>query len=200
VTDPREHLLRSAIRVSLFSVVWSLVVGTAAVVSGTIAGSLALIGFGLDSAVDGSASVVLVWRFRHERDTPEHAHRVEHLARRFIGITLYVIAVYIVVQAVRALVSHDGPSNTAVGDALATASILVLPGIAIVKFRLAAQLRSRALRGDGILTLAGAVLALVALVALFLNSEFGWWWCDAVAALLIALFLAREGRVALRAE
>ncbi len=189
----RRVLLRAAVRVSVFSVLWSIVIGAGALASGFVAGSLALVGFGLDSVIDSSASVVLVWRFGVESRDPERAERVERVAARVVGATLLVIALYIVVESVRALATHADPSNTAVGDAIAIASILVLPVVARVKLRLAARLGSRALRGDAVLTAAGAVLALVTLVALGFDDAFGWWWSDAVAALVIAALLATEG-------
>lgn len=202
MTDPhdsnsRASLVHAAIRVSLFSVFWSIVVGAAALVSGVSAGSLALVGFGLDSVIDSSASVVLVWRFRVERADALRAERVERVAERTIGITLVVIALYIVAGAVHALFSHSGPASTVVGDALAIASLLVLPALAIKKRAIARGLDSRALRGDSVLTAAGAVLALVTLGALMLNSALGWWWADSVAALLIAALLGREGLASL---
>lgn len=193
VHGKRGELLHAAVRVSVFSVCWSAVVGMGALFAGAVAGSLALVGFGLDSLIDSSASVVLVWRFRVERNAPLHAERVERTAARVVGATLLAIALYIVIESIRALVTRVEPSNTIVGDAIAIASLVVLPIVARVKFRLAARLGSPALRGDGVLTAAGAVLALVTLLALVLDNAFGWWWSDAVAALVIAALLATEG-------
>jgi divalent metal cation (Fe/Co/Zn/Cd) transporter len=97
------------------------------------------------------------------------------------------------VAAVAALANHSHPGHTAVGVALTAASVLVLPVLAQAKLRLAKQLESSALRGDGVLSLAGAALAAATLVSLLVESAFGWWWADAVAALLIAGTLLREG-------
>jgi divalent metal cation (Fe/Co/Zn/Cd) transporter len=200
--DGRERaaLVRTAVRLSWFSVVWSIVVGAAALASGFAAGSLALVGFGLDSVIDSAASVVLVWRFRVEGLRPHHAQRVERIAARAVGITLMVIALYIVAGSAHALAGGSSPETSAVGVVLAAISVIVLPTVAVWKIRLAGRLNSRALRGDGILTGAGAVLALVTLLAIVADNAFGWWWSDAVAAILIAAFLASEGVEALRAN
>ena len=198
--DERAEIVRAAARISWFSIVWSIIVGAVALVSGIAAGSLALVGFGFDSVIDSSASVVLVWRFRIEGHSPHHAERVERIAERAVGITLLCVALYIVVAATHSLATGGEPGGTAVGVAISIASVAVLPAVAVVKFRIAARLGSRALRGDGMLTAAGAVLAVVTLLALVLNSAFGWWWSDSVAALLIAVFLANEGQRAARAK
>jgi divalent metal cation (Fe/Co/Zn/Cd) transporter len=196
--DDRVGLVRSAVRISWFSVVWSIMVGAAALVSGFAAGSLALVGFGLDSVIDSSASVVLVWRFRVEGLRPHHADRVERIATRAVGITLVVIALYIVGGSVHALSEGSGPESSPLGVALALTSVFVLPAVAVWKVRLAARLNSGALRGDGMLTGAGALLALVTLLAIVVDNAFGWWWSDSVAAVLIATFLGSEGLRALR--
>jgi divalent metal cation (Fe/Co/Zn/Cd) transporter len=196
--EHRAELVGAALRISWFSVVWSMLAGIAALISGVAAGSLALVGFGLDSVIDSSASVVLVWRFSAESNDEARAERVERVAGRFVGGVLAAVALYIIVESARALAGGSGPENTAVGDTIAVASVLVLPGVAWWKLRLSAGLGSRALRGDGVLTAAGAVLALVTLVALILNNAFDWWWADSVAALAIALLLATEAARSLR--
>jgi divalent metal cation (Fe/Co/Zn/Cd) transporter len=189
----RRPLVLAAIRATGVSVAWAILVGGAAVVSGAVAHSLGLVGFGLNSMIDGSASAVLIWRFRVEQRDPDRAHRVEHAAHRIVGITMMIVAAYIAAQAVRSLIIRTEPRDTTVGAVIAVASLLVLPLLAAVKLRLAGQLDSRALRGDGLLTTAGAVLAVTVLVSLALNAAFGWWWSDAVVALLIAGFLGAEG-------
>lgn len=176
-----------------WSVAWAGIVGATALIAGVVAGSVALIGFGADSIVDGSASAVLVRRFSAERKGASNADTVERRAARVVGGILVLIGVYLTVAAVVALANHFQPEHTAVGVALTAASVLVLPVLARAKLRLAEQLGSSALRGDGVLSLAGAALAAATLVSLLVESAFGWWWADAVAALLIAGTLLREG-------
>jgi divalent metal cation (Fe/Co/Zn/Cd) transporter len=189
----RDRHLSEAIRWCALSVAWAMIVGVAALVAGFAAGVIALVGFGADSIVDGSASAVLVWRFRHERSTRRASDLVERRAARVVGAVLVVIGLYVSVSAVTALAGHSEPERSTAGVVLSAASILVLSVLARAKLRLAGLLSSPALRGDGVLSLAGAALATVTLASLVLTAAFGWWWSDAVAALAIALVLLREG-------
>ena len=161
--------------------------------AGLSAGAIALIGFGADSITDGTASAVLVWRFRYEQSRGHQVDLVEHRAARAVGAILVLIALYVGISAVAALAGHSVPDKSTVGLAVTGTSVLVLPALARAKLRLAGWLESSALRGDGVLSLAGAALAAVTLASLTLDAAFGWWWCDAVAALLIAAFMLREG-------
>lgn len=187
-----QHVLE-AVRWCAVSVGWAAVVGVVAVVAGFAAGSIALVGFGADSITDGSASAVLVWRFRHERSRPSRVEPVERRAAQAVGVILIVIGVYVSVSAIAALAGHSAPGRSTAGLALTAASVLVLPVLARAKLRLAALLQSLALRGDGILSLAGAALAAVTLASLAFDAGLGWWWSDGVAALTIAAVLVREG-------
>jgi divalent metal cation (Fe/Co/Zn/Cd) transporter len=189
----RPNQLDQAIRWCAMSVGWAVIAGATAFIAGVVAASVALIGFGADSIVDGTASTVLVWRFRSERSGASHAETVERIAARVVGSILALIGIYLAVAAVIDLANHSHPQSTAVGITLTAASVLVLPVLARAKLRLATQLDSSALHGDGILSLAGAFLAAATLISLIVNSAFGWWWADAVAALLISATLLREG-------
>jgi divalent metal cation (Fe/Co/Zn/Cd) transporter len=189
----RSDQLAQAVWWCGLSVAWAVVAGATALIAGIAVGSVALIGFGADSVVDGSASAVLVWRFGAERSGASNVDVVERRAARAVGGILVLIGVYLAVAAVFALASHSHPEHTAVGVALTAASVLVLPVLARAKLRLAEQLGSSALHGDGVLSLAGSALAAATLVSLLVESAFGWWWADAVAGLLIAVTLLREG-------
>lgn len=189
----RSDQLRLAVWWCALSVAWAVLAGVTALIAGVIADSVALIGFGADSIVDGSASAVLVWRFSAERSNASDTDVVERRAARLVGGILVLIGAYLVVAGVIALANHSHPERTALGVALTAASMLVLPVLARAKLRLAKQFDSAALHGDGVLSLAGAVLATATLISLLLDSAFGWWWADAVAALLIAGTLLREG-------
>ncbi len=189
----RSTQLARAVWWCALSVAWAVVAGATALIAGLVVGSVALTGFGADSIVDGSASAVLVWRVGTERTQGSGADVIERRAARLVGGILVLIGVYLVVASVVALANHSHPEHTAVGVALTTASALVLPILARAKLRLAKQLGSSALRGDGVLSLAGAVLAAATLVSLLVESAFGWWWADSVAAMLIAGALLREG-------
>jgi len=173
--------------------------GGASLIAGFAAGSTALVGFGLDSMLDGGASATLVWRFRREERGARPARELERTAARIVGVLLALVAAYLVVRAAVALAQGSGPSGTAVGVTLTAASVLILPGLGTRKLRLAGPLRSQALRADGVLSAAGAALAAAALISLALSTGLDLRWADSVAALLIALILVRESLLTLRA-
>ncbi len=189
----RAHLTRAAIHWSSASVGWAVIVGISSVAAGLATESLALLGLGANALLDGAASVVLIWRFREERSAAHRADAVERRAALTVGLIMVAIAVYLAVRAFVSLAGGSGPEHSTVGFVVAAGALLLLPLLAERKLRLAASLDSRALRADGFLSLAGAVLATATLVSLILNSAFGWWWSDSVAALLTAAMLIAEG-------
>ena len=194
---PRPQLVVAAIRWSAASLAWAVLAGGASVGVGIAASSVALIGFGASSVLDGSASAVLIWRFRHEAAGGD-ADAVERSAALAIGVVLGLLAIYLTVSAIAALATHGAPERTVTGIVITAASVLVLPVLASAKLRLAAQLASPGLRSDGVLSMAGSALAGATLVSIVVDDAFGWWWADAVAALLIAALLLAEAQRAVR--
>ena len=185
--------LRRAVELSVVSVGWNAIVGVAAVATALATGSLALIGFGINAVVDSSVSALLIWRFRaEERGHAERAARAEERAERVAGVAFVLIAIYLAVQAGRAIAHEAGRSASAFAIVEALASLLVLPLLGRAKLRVATELGSRALRADSLLTLFGAALAAVACAALVLERVEDWWWADAAGALLIAALLLSE--------
>jgi divalent metal cation (Fe/Co/Zn/Cd) transporter len=189
----RATLLRRAIQLSALSVGWNGIAGTLAFGLAIASGSLSLLGFGVDAVIDSVASLALIWRFREERRNPARAVRIEHLAERIVGGVLLTAALALGVGAIRSLVAHSEVETSTGVLALLVASIAALPPLAIAKRRVAADLRSGALRADALLTAAAAVLASVSLIGVVASTLLGLWWADAVGALVIAAFLAREG-------
>jgi divalent metal cation (Fe/Co/Zn/Cd) transporter len=173
-------------------------VGSVAVYAALLSGSLSLLGFGADAVIDSLASAALVWRFRVESREPERAARVEHAAERLVGLALVVLALYLAIAGVRALLGQAHPEGSTAGIALLLASLVVLPPLAIAKFRVARSLASGALRADSLLTAVAALLAGFSLVSLALSDAFGFWWADSIAALLVAAIILREGWGSLR--
>jgi divalent metal cation (Fe/Co/Zn/Cd) transporter len=192
--------LRHALRLSALSIAWSGIIGSLAVYAASSSGSLSLLGFGADAVIDSIASVVLVWRFMVEARHPHRADRVEQAAERVVGLALIALALYLAVGAVRALAAQAHPETSLVGLALLLASALVLPPLAIAKYRVAARLVSGALRADSILTAVAAALAVISLASLAASATLGLWWADAVAALIVAVIVVREGWSSLRAR
>ena len=154
--------------------------------------SLALAAFALNALLDSLASSVLVWRFRKEQRDPLVAEEIERRAQIWIISAMSLVGLYIGAESVRALLVGSHPETSVFAVAVAGLSLVVLPWLGRRKLRVAFELSSAALRGDGVLTLAGATLAAVTLIALLLNSALGWWWADSAAALLIAAALATE--------
>jgi divalent metal cation (Fe/Co/Zn/Cd) transporter len=189
--------LRSALMLSALSILLSGVAGSVAVYAALASGSLSLLGFGADAVIDSVASVVLIWRFLMESRVPASAVRVERFAERAVGLALIVLALYLAVGALRALGAQGRPEASFASLALLIASVAVLPPLAIGKFRVAARLGSGALRADSILTAVAAVLAAISLASLAASQAFGFWWADAIAALVVAAIVVREGWVSL---
>jgi divalent metal cation (Fe/Co/Zn/Cd) transporter len=194
----RHELLLAATLWSALSLAWAALVGVTSVVAGVAASSVALVGFGANSVLDGSASAVLVWRFRHEHMGTADADAVERRAALAVGLALIAIGLYLAVSALSALTGHSEPEPSTVGIVLTASSVCVFPVLARAKLGLAAALRSPALRGDGVLSLAGAVLAAATLTSLLLDAAFDWWWADAAAALFISAALLVEGSRTIR--
>jgi len=191
--DTRSSDLRHALRLSIVSIVWSGVAGSIAVYAALVGGSLSLLGFGVDAVIDSVASVVLVWRFSVEVRQPHRAERVETAAERVVGIALIALALYLTFGAVRALIAATYPETSLIGVGLLLASMVVLPPLAVAKYRVAARLVSGALRADSILTAIAAILAAISLGGLAAVQAFGLWWADAFAALIVAVIVLREG-------
>ncbi len=193
----RATYLRRALRLSAISVALSAVTGGIAVVVALATGALSLLGFGVDAVIDASASVALIVRFRIERDDPARAARAEHLAERAVGAALLALAAYLVYGAVRALIGGTHPELTIVGVVIPLVAIVLLPPLAVAKFRTARHLHSAALRADSFLTGVAAALGAVSLISLVLGEALDIHWADAVGALLMAPVIAREGMVSI---
>jgi divalent metal cation (Fe/Co/Zn/Cd) transporter len=191
--EVRQRHLRLAVRLSILSIAWNGIAGSIAVWAALSSGSLSLLGFGADAVIDSVASVALVWRFHVETREPDRAARVEMLAERVVGAALLGLGLYLVVGSLRSLVAQAHPEGSVVGVTLLVASMVVLPPLALAKYRVAGRLGSRALRADSILTGVAALLALISLASLATSEAFGLWWSDAIAALVVAAIVVREG-------
>lgn len=196
----RAQLLIRAYRLAVFTIGWNVTEGVVAVTAAVIAGSGALLGFGLDSAIESISGTVILWRLRSERRAPERAERVERLATRAIGASFVVLAAFVAYEAISALANGDQPDASTVGIALTALSLVIMPILARRKLAVAIALGSKAAEADSAQTLACVWLSAVVLVGLALNATLGWWWADPVAALGVVVFLLNEGREALTAE
>lgn len=191
-----DENIRRALTLEYFTVAWNILEAVVALAAGWIAGSIALVGFGLDSLIEVTSALALVWRLRKTGD-PDQELEAERVALRIVGYTFFALAAYVTFQAGRMLLQRSAPDESLVGIALATVSLVVMPWLGFAKKRLARRLGSRALAADGTETLVCAYLSLTLLVGLGANALFGWWWADPVAALAIVAFLVHEGKEAL---
>jgi divalent metal cation (Fe/Co/Zn/Cd) transporter len=169
------------------SLAWMTVEAAVAIISGVIAASIALVGFGADSVIEFFAAAVVIWQLRGGGE--ERGTRAIHL----IGITFFVLAAYLAVESIRDLISHTRPEHSIPGLAVTAAALLVMPGLAIAKRRTGQALSNRTLIADSAETAFCAFTSGAALVGLGLNSWLGWWWADPAAALVIGALAIREG-------
>lgn len=173
-----------------------------AVTSGILAGSIALIGFGLDSVIELAAAAALLWRLTVEARGADTAavERSERRVGRFIGATFLALAAYVLVVALLSLVTGDQPGESIIGIVLAAVSLVIMPLVAWGKLHAAAEIGSSALRAEARETLACAYLSLALLLGLAANAAAGLWWADPATALLMVPWLVREGIEGLRSE
>jgi divalent metal cation (Fe/Co/Zn/Cd) transporter len=199
-SEPSAEWLRAAARaraLSWISLAWMGVEGAVAITAGILAGSIALVGFGIDSAIEGLASLVIVWRFTGHRLL---SHAAEERAQKLVAVQFFLLAPYVAFEAVRHLITAHQPDISALGMVLTATSLIGMPFLGIAKQRLANTLGSSATRGEGAQNLLCAYLAGAVFLGLAGNALFGWWWLDPIAALLIAGVAVREGRETWRGE
>lgn len=189
----RPRLVRSALRVEYFTLGWNVLETVAGLAAGVAAGSIALIGFGLDSIVEASSATILVWRLRTERGV-RSAQEAEKTAVKMLSIAFFTLAAYVAVRSVFDLSSGTRPEDSVPGIVLAAVSLIVMPLLARRKTILARKLESRALAADSTQTSLCTYLSGLLLVGLVANSVLGWWWADPLAGLGIAGLAAKEGR------
>ena len=197
--DPsRATELRRALWLEYLTVGWNIAEGVIAVWAALAARSVALLGFGIDSFVECTSGLVLTWRLLAERRGLDHAsvEALDRRAHKLVGVSLFMLAAYIVFDATTSLYAHEVPRRSLVGIVLTTISIGVMLWLSRAKRRAAAALQSRALAADAFQTTACWWLSIAALGGLGLNALLGWWWADPVAGLVMAVLIAREGREA----
>jgi divalent metal cation (Fe/Co/Zn/Cd) transporter len=177
---------------------WNLLEGIISIVAGAMAGSISLVGFGLDSLIEVSSGAALLWRLH--MDAPERREQAEARALKFVGICFLALGAYLGIDSAYSLFGHQPPDKSYVGIGIALLSLIVMPLLARAKRRVAASINSRAMQADSRQTDLCAYLSAITLAGLMLNALFGWWWADPVAALVMVPIIAREGLEALRGE
>ena len=202
LTTARTSLLRRALRLEYLTVGWNLVEGVVAIAAALAAGSVALLGFGIDSFVESASGSILTWRLLAERRATdaERIEQAEHRAQKLVALSLLLLAAYIAWDSVGSLLANERPQPSAVGIALAVASLAMMWWLARQKRRVGVALGSRAMTADAFQTDACFWLSAFLLVGIGANALFGAWWADPLAALGMTFFIAREAVEAWRGE
>ncbi|MFD7160068.1 cation diffusion facilitator family transporter [Kribbella sp. NPDC059898] len=196
-TDPerRRKLSRRAQLLAGASVAYNIVEAVVAISAGAAAGSVALVGFGLDSVVEVSSGLIILWQFRHR--LPETRERQ---ALRLLALSFFGLAAYVTFESLRSLIGGSHPDTSPVGIGIAIASLIVMPFLSWAQRRTGKALGSNAVVADGTQTLLCTYLSAVLLAGLLLNATLGWSWADPIAGLVIAAVAVREGLEAWRGE
>ena len=191
----RPRLVRRAILLEIAVILYNVLEGAVAIVAGVFAGSVALIGFGLDSAIEVSASIAVLAHLWVNRD--DEALEWERRVAMFVGVTLMLLAVYVGIQAVYDLVAASEPEESYLGIGIAALSLIVMPFVSHKEHSLSHEIGSRSLEAESRETLMCTYLSAALLIGLGANALLGWWWADPIAALVIVVFLVKEGWEAL---
>lgn len=196
LTAERRAVLHRRVRLIVaFTITYNVVEGVLAIWAGVLASSAALIGFGLDSAIEVLSAVAIAWQF-----TRKHPERWEKATVRAIGMAFFALAAWVSIDAVRALVGRESPDDSPLGLVITALSLLIMPLVAYFETRTGRELNSRSVIADAKQLMLCVYLSGAVFVGLALNSLLGWWWADSVAALVVAFLAVREGLEAWRGD
>lgn len=198
-SEKRAALVRRGQGLSIATIAYNALEGIVAVIAGALAGSISLVGFGVDSVIEVASGGASLWRLQADVD-PKRRERVERIAHRIIGASFLALAAYIVFDALENLLQRRAAEESFFGIAIAVGSLMVMPLLARAKRRVANGLGSRALAADATQTDVCTYLSVILLVGLLLNATVGWWWADPVAALAMTPFITKEGIEGLKGE
>jgi cation diffusion facilitator family transporter len=189
-----SNLHTKALGLSYFTVGYNIIEGLASVFFGAIAGSFALIGFGLDSFIESLSGGVMIWRFRlHGKVSHEEEEKIEARAIKLVAFAFYILGAYVLIESLRNLYLRERPEHSLAGIIIAMVSLIVMPLLFFAKRRTGKAIKSQSLLADSKQTLACMMLSTVLLVGLGLNYLWRLWWADPLASALIAILLLREG-------
>jgi len=192
--DMSATLHRRALLLSYFTVGYNVLECLVSLLAGYLAGSIALVGFGLDSFVESLSGGVMIWRFRHRPGlSPEKEEGIERRAIKIVGYTFLALGAYVLYESLEKLYFREIPSPSLLGLIVAISSLLVMPGLYFYKYRTGKSLNSRSLMADSKQTLACAWLSLALLIGLGLNYVYGFWQADPLIGLVVVGFLFKEG-------
>jgi len=187
---PKKHLYKKALTLEYVNVTYNVLEAIASIFFGLASGSIALIGFGMDSIVESLSGMILIWRLKQ---SGEKEARAEKKAVRLVGYSFFILGAYVLYESVSKLVTHEMPEPSIAGIVIAVLSIILMPTIARMKRRIGEQINSRALIYDSRQTWVCSFLSVALLIGLGLNLLFGFWWADPITGLIIVGFLFKEG-------
>jgi divalent metal cation (Fe/Co/Zn/Cd) transporter len=187
----RHTLVRRAMALEASIIAYNLLEGVLSIFGGVLAGSVVLVGFGLDSAIEVSAALVVLWHL--SRSGEEQQPAWEARVARFVGATLLLVALYVAIRAVYSLAVQSEPDESYLGIGITAASLAVMPVVSRLQASYARKIESVALLADSRETLVCTYLSAATLLGLAANAVFGWWWADPIAGLALVYFVAREG-------
>ena len=191
-----EHLYTKALKLSYFTVGYNILEGIVSIIAGAYAGSIALVGFGLDSFVESLSGSIMIWRFKkHGIVSEEEEEEVEHKALTMVGYTFFILAVYIFYESITKLYYKEIPDVSLVGIIIAILSIIIImPILYVNKVHVGKSIGSKSLLSDAKETLACTFLSVALLLGLGLNYLWGLWQADPIVGIIVALYLVKEGR------
>jgi divalent metal cation (Fe/Co/Zn/Cd) transporter len=195
----RQAVARRGKQLEYFTIAWNTLEGLVAVVAGTLAGSISLVGFGIDSFIEVTSGGVLLWRMSVDADVRKREQR-EKLSLRIVGVCFLALAAYVGYESISDLVSRKSPEHSVPGIVLACVSLVVMPLLSRAKKRVGNELGSAAMHADAKQTDFCVYLSVILLLGLLLNAALGWWWADPAAALIMVPLIAREGVEAMQGE
>lgn len=195
----RQALARRGRRLEYFTIAWNTLEGLIGVGAGLLAGSISLVGFGIDSFIEVTSGATLLWRMSVDEDA-ERRERNEQLSLGIVGVCFIALALYIAYEGVSDLVRRTAPAHSIPGIVLASVSLAVMPVLSRAKKKVGNALSSAAMNADARQTDFCVYLSAILLVGLLLNSAFGWWWADPAAALIMVPIVAKEGFDGLKAK
>jgi len=195
----RESIARRGKRLEYFTIAWNMLEGIASVIAGAIAGSISLVGFGLDSFIEVASGTALLWRMSVDADESRREQN-ERLSLRIVGACFLCLAAYIGLESIRELLAKRAPEQSVAGILIAIVSLIVMPLLSKAKRKVGQQLGSAAMHADARQTEFCTYLSAILLGGLLLNMSLGWWWADPVAALVMVPIVAKEGMDAIRDE
>ncbi len=195
----RQAVARRGKKLEYFTIAWNTLEGLIAVIAGALAGSISLVGFGIDSLIEVTSGSVLLWRMVVDADL-ESRERSEKLSLRIVGVCFLALAAYVGYESISDLVTRKAPEHSIAGIILACVSLVVMPLLSRAKKKVATELRSSAMHADAKQTDFCVYLSAILLIGLLLNTALGWWWADPAAALIMVPLIAKEGVEAMKGE